>query len=42
VYGAEVLKRTITAITDRVMEGMAEWQSRPFDPAWFLPGCCES
>jgi putative transposase len=29
VYGAEVSKQTITAITDRVMEGMAEWQSRP-------------
>jgi putative transposase len=33
VYGAEVSKQTITAITDRVMEGMAEWQSRPLDPA---------
>ena len=28
VYGAEVSKQTITTITDRVMEGMAEWQSR--------------
>ena len=27
VYGADVSKQTITAITDRVMEGMAEWQS---------------
>ena len=27
VYGAEVSKQTITAITDRVMEGLAEWQS---------------
>ena len=26
VYGAEVSKQTITAITDRVMEGLAEWQ----------------
>ena len=25
IYGAEVSKQTITAITDRVMEGMAEW-----------------
>jgi putative transposase len=33
VYGAEVSKQTITTITDRVMEGMAEWQSRPLDPA---------
>src|SRR5499427_2632664 len=31
VYGAEVSKQTITAITDRVMEGMADWQSRPLD-----------
>ncbi|MGH9207158.1 MAG: IS256 family transposase [Acidimicrobiales bacterium] len=29
VYGAQVSKQTITAITDRVMEGMADWQSRP-------------
>ena len=35
VYGAEVSKQTITAITDRVMEGLADWQSRPLDPAWF-------
>jgi len=27
VYGAEVSKATITAITDRVMEGLADWQS---------------
>ena len=32
VYGAEVSRQTITAITDRVMEGLAEWQSRPLDP----------
>jgi putative transposase len=34
VYGADVSKQTITAITDRVMEGMAEWQSRPLDPVY--------
>ena len=34
VYGAEVSEQTITSITNRVMEGMAEWQSRPLDPAW--------
>ena len=34
VYGAEVSKQAITAITDRVMEGMAEWQSRPLDPVY--------
>src|SRR5258707_9016229 len=31
VYGAEVSKQTITTITDRVMDGMADWQSRPLD-----------
>jgi transposase-like protein len=34
VYGAEVSKTTITTITDRVMEGMAAWQSRPLDPVY--------
>ena len=34
VYGAEVSKDRITAITDRVMEGMAEWQSRPLDAVY--------
>jgi putative transposase len=32
VYGATVSKQTISTITDRVIEGMAEWQSRPLDP----------
>jgi putative transposase len=31
IYGARVSKETITRITDRVMEGMAAWQSRPLD-----------
>ncbi|WP_434600620.1 IS256 family transposase [Streptomyces sp. A5-4] len=31
VYGADVSKQTISTITDKVMEGMAEWQSRPLD-----------
>jgi putative transposase len=31
VYGAQVSKQTITTITDRVMEGLADWQSRPLD-----------
>ena len=31
VYGAQVSKQTISTITDRVLEGMAEWQSRPLD-----------
>jgi putative transposase len=34
VYGAEVSKQTITTITDRVMEGVAEWQSRPLYPVY--------
>jgi putative transposase len=37
VYGAEVSKQTITVITDRVMEGMAEWQSRVSWPRWAPP-----
>jgi putative transposase len=31
VYGAQVSKETISRITDRVLEGMAEWQNRPLD-----------
>jgi putative transposase len=34
VYGAEVSKQTISTITDRVMEGTAERQSRPLDPVY--------
>ncbi|WP_456081600.1 IS256 family transposase [Microlunatus elymi] len=34
VYGAEVSKQTISTITDRVMEGLAAWQSRPLDPVY--------
>jgi putative transposase len=34
VYGAGVSKQTITVITDRVMDGLAEWQSRPLDPVY--------
>jgi putative transposase len=34
VYGAEVPEQTITTITDRVMDGMTEWQSRPLDPVY--------
>jgi putative transposase len=32
VYGATVSKQTISTITDRVIEGMSEWQNRPLDP----------
>jgi transposase-like protein len=35
VYGAQVSKQTITTITERVMEGMAEWQNRPLDARRF-------
>lgn len=31
VYGAEVSRDTVSRITDRVLEGMAEWQNRPLD-----------
>ena len=32
VYGAQVSRQTISTITDKVVEGMAEWQNRPLDP----------
>ncbi|WP_435843103.1 transposase [Streptomyces lavendulae] len=35
VYGAEVSRQTISTITDKVMDGMAEWQNRPLDPGRF-------
>ncbi|WP_405799969.1 IS256 family transposase [Streptomyces halstedii] len=31
VYGADVSRQTISTITDKVLEGMAEWQNRPLD-----------
>jgi transposase-like protein len=34
VYGTEVSKQTISTITDKVMEGMAEWQNRPLDKVY--------
>lgn len=34
VYGADVSKTTISTITDRVLEGMSEWQNRPLDPVY--------
>jgi putative transposase len=34
VYGASVSKQTISTITDRVIEGMVEWQSRPLDSVY--------
>lgn len=32
VYGASVSKSTISTITDKVTDGMAQWQNRPLDP----------
>jgi transposase-like protein len=37
VYGTEVSKQTISTITDKVMDGMAEWQNRPL--AWCTRSC---
>jgi transposase-like protein len=34
VYGAQVSRETISTITDRVLEGLAEWQSRPLDAVY--------
>jgi putative transposase len=34
IYGAQVSKQAISTITDRVMDGMAEWQNRPLDPVY--------
>jgi putative transposase len=34
VYGAEVSRQTISTITDKVIEGMGEWQNRPLDPVY--------
>ena len=34
IYGTEVSRQTISTITDRVLEGLAAWQSRPLDPVY--------
>jgi putative transposase len=34
VFGVEASKETVSAITDRVLDGMAEWRSRPLDPVY--------
>jgi transposase-like protein len=34
IYDIEVSRETISTITDRVLEGLAEWQSRPLDPVY--------
>lgn len=34
VCGADVSRQTISTITDKVLEGMAEWQNRPLDAVY--------
>ena len=34
IYGTEVSRDTISTITDRVLDGLAEWQSRPLDAVY--------
>jgi transposase-like protein len=34
VYGASVSKQTISTITDKVIDGMTQWQNRPLDPVY--------
>src|SRR5215218_3114228 len=34
VYGAQVSRQTISTITDKVIDGMVEWQNRPLDPVY--------
>jgi transposase-like protein len=36
IYGAEVSRQTISTITDKVLDGLSEWQNRPLDPGRFL------
>ncbi len=33
-YGSDVSKTTISTITDKVLDGMTEWQNRPLDPVY--------
>ena len=34
VFGVDTSKETVSAITDRVLDGMAQWRSRPLDPVY--------
>jgi transposase-like protein len=36
IYGAEVSRQTISTITDKVLDGLSEWQNRPLDPGRLL------
>ncbi|MBS2966664.1 transposase, partial [Actinocrinis puniceicyclus] len=39
VFGVEASKDTVSAITDRVLETMAEWRSRPLDEVYPVVFC---
>jgi putative transposase len=41
IYGAEVSTQTISTITDRVVEGMAEWQNAGSGVSGDLHRLCE-
>jgi putative transposase len=44
VYGAQVCRQTISAIIDKVIEGLTEWRNRPLDavhPVIFRRRPCE-
>jgi len=34
VYGTQVSRQTVSTITDRVLEGLSEWQNRPLDAVY--------
>ncbi|WP_372448610.1 IS256 family transposase [Streptomyces durocortorensis] len=34
VYGADVSRQTISTITDKILDSMAEWQNRPLDAVY--------
>jgi putative transposase len=34
VFGVATSKETVSAITDRVLDGMGEWRNRPLDPVY--------
>src|SRR5580692_9795428 len=34
IYGTQVSRETISTITDRVLDGLAEWQARPLDAVY--------
>jgi putative transposase len=36
VYGMTTTKETVSTITDKALESMAEWRTRPLDPGRFL------